>query len=72
MSAHDWGDLATDASADVLLDLIMSTVDNRAEYADARLVEGEELRVYHQLGRDPDERREHTIGIGVRVLRDGA
>jgi TldD protein len=72
MSAHDWGDLATDASADVLLDLVMSTVDNRAEYADARLVEGEELRVYHQLGRDPDERREHTIGIGVRVLRDGA
>ena len=50
----------------------MSTVDNEVEYADARLVEGEELRVYHQLDHDPDERREHNLGIGVRVLVDGA
>jgi TldD protein len=72
MSAHDWGDLATDRSADVVLDLVLSTLDNSVDYADVRLVEGEELRVYHQLGHDPDERVEHTIGIGVRVLCDGA
>jgi TldD protein len=72
MSAHDWGDLAADRSADVVLDLALSTLDNRVDYADVRLVEGEELRVYHQLGHDPDERVEHTIGIGVRVLCDGA
>ncbi len=72
MTAHDWGDLATDESAGTLLDLVMSTIDNHAEYANVQLVEAEELRAYHQLDRDPDERREHSIGIGVRVLRDGA
>jgi TldD protein len=71
MSAHDWGDLADDSTAGALLESAMSTLDNRAEYGDARLVEGEELRLYHQLGRDPDERLEHTVGIGVRVLCDG-
>lgn len=71
MSAHEWGDLASDESAAVLLDHALSTVD-RVEYADVRLVEAEELRAYHQLGRDPDERLEHSLGIGVRVLVDGA
>jgi TldD protein len=71
MSAHDWGDLADDSTAGALLESAMSTLDNHAEYGDARLVEGEELRLYHQLGRDPDERLEHTVGIGVRVLCDG-
>ena len=72
MSAHSWGELATDAAADAVLDLVLSALGAEVEFADVRLVEGEELRVYHQLGRDPDERREHTIGLGVRVLRDGA
>jgi TldD protein len=71
MSAHDWGDLADDATAAALLAQAMSTLDNRAEYGDARLVEGEELRLYQQLDRDPDERLEHTVGIGVRALCDG-
>jgi TldD protein len=70
MSAHDWGDLADDSAA-ALLSSAMSTLDNRVDYGDARLAEGEELRLYHQLGRDPDERLEHTVGIGVRVLCDG-
>lgn len=71
MTAHDWGDLAADAAADPILDAALSAVDG-VDYADVRLVEGEELRTYHQLGRDPDERVEQTIGIGVRVLVDGA
>jgi TldD protein len=71
VSAHDWGDLADDSTAAALLSAALSTLDNRVEYGDARLVEGEELRLYHQLGRDPDERLEHTIGIGVRALVDG-
>lgn len=69
MTAHDWGDLAT--GADSLLDSALSVVDG-CEYADVRLVEGEELRAYHQLGHDPDERVEHTVGVGVRVLCGGA
>jgi TldD protein len=71
VSAHDWGDLADDSTAVALLSSALSTLDNRAEYGDVRLVEGEELRLYHHLGRDPDERLEHTVGVGVRVLRDG-
>jgi TldD protein len=72
MNAHQWGDLADDGAAAALLSSAMSTIDNRAEYGDARLVEAEELRLYHQLGRDPDERLEKSIGIGVRVLVDGS
>ncbi|HEX3593406.1 MAG TPA: TldD/PmbA family protein [Pseudonocardiaceae bacterium] len=71
MTAHDWGDLATGGSADAVLDDALGALAG-VEYADVRLVEGEELRAYHQLGQDPDERVEHTAGIGVRVLRDGA
>jgi TldD protein len=72
MNAHDWGDLADDKAAAALLAQSMSTIDNRAEYGDARLVEAEELRLYHQLGLDPDERLEKSVGIGVRVLVDGS
>jgi TldD protein len=71
MTAHDWGDLAGEAAANAVLDTVLSAVDG-VGYADVRLVEGEELRTYHQLGRDPVERVEQTIGIGVRVLVDGA
>jgi TldD protein len=71
VSAHDWGDLAGESAAAALLATALSTLDNRVEYGDARLVEGEELRLYHRSGRDPDERLEHSAGIGVRVLCDG-
>src|SRR5271165_4724436 len=72
MNAHLWGDLDDDEVAAALLGSAMSTIDNRVEYGDARLVEAEELRLYHQLDRDPDERLEKSIGIGVRVLVDGS
>ena len=71
-NAHLWGDLADDEAAAALLNSAMSTIDNRVDYGDARLVEAEELRLYHQLDRDPDERLEKSIGIGVRVLVDGS
>ena len=71
-NAHLWGDLADDEAAAALLGSAMSTIDSRVEYGDARLVEAEELRLYHQLDRDPDERLEKSVGIGVRVLVDGS
>lgn len=42
-----------------------------ATYADARVVEIEEERLYGHLGGDLDIRREHTLGIGVRVILGG-
>src|ERR1700734_876968 len=72
LNAHLWGDLADDEAAAALLASAMSTIDNRVDYGDARLVEAEELRLYHQLGRDPDERLEKSAGIGVRGLVDGS
>jgi TldD protein len=72
MNAHDWGDLADDGAAAALLAQSLSTIDNRAEYGDVRLVEAEELRLYHQRDLDPDERLEKSVGIGVRVLVDGS
>jgi len=71
MTAHDWGALGDDGVARAILDSALDTVDGRVEYADARLIECEELRSYAQLGADPDERIEQNIGIGVRVLVDG-
>ncbi|WP_051385967.1 TldD/PmbA family protein [Actinokineospora inagensis] len=71
MSAHGWGALADDGIGSALVEAALDAVDGRAEYADVRLVEAEELRVYRQLGADVDERVEHSLGIGVRVLVDG-
>ncbi|MGI8880759.1 MAG: TldD/PmbA family protein [Jatrophihabitans sp.] len=71
-SAHEWGDLVADQRADELLDRAMDTVAGQVEFADVRIVEGEELRAYHVRGADADERLERTIGVGVRVLVDGA
>ena len=50
----------------------MAVTSGRAEFADARLIECEELRTYHGSAADPDERVERNLGIGVRVLVDGA
>lgn len=69
--AHAWGDL-TDQDAQKLLDEALDTVASRAQFADARLVEAEELRSYQGTGHDPDDRLERTLGIGVRVLAGGA
>lgn len=70
--AHGWGDLADEAVAADLLGQALSAVGDQAEFADVRLIESEELRLYHRAGADPDERIEHNLGIGVRVLVDGA
>lgn len=72
ITAHDWGEFVDDAAADAVLEEALSAVAEHVDFADVRLVEGEELRAYHQRGRDPDERVEQTLGIGVRVLVDGA
>ena len=71
MTAHAWGDLADDAAATVIMEIALDTALGHAEFADVRLIEAEELRLYTQLGADADERVEHNLGIGVRVLVDG-
>jgi TldD protein len=70
MSAHQWGSLADNEAARGILESALGAV-GRAEFADARLIEAEEMRSYISLGGDPDERIEQNIGIGVRVLVDG-
>ncbi|HEX2902628.1 MAG TPA: TldD/PmbA family protein [Jatrophihabitans sp.] len=71
MTAHEWGELAEDATAVRLIEDALDAA-GPAEFADVRLIEAEELRLYSQLGADSDERVEHNVGIGVRVLLDGA
>jgi TldD protein len=71
MTAHDWGSLGDDGSAATVLEAALGVVEGKVGYADARLIECEELRSYAQRGADPDERIESNIGIGVRVLVNG-
>ena len=71
MTAHEWGDLHDDSAAVEIVDRALEAA-GRADFADVRLVECEELRTYHGLAVDPDERQERSIGIGIRVLVDGA
>jgi len=71
MTAHDWGTLGNDTAATRILEAALDAVEGRVQYADARLIECEELRSYVHRGADPDERIEQNIGIGVRVLVDG-
>jgi TldD protein len=71
MSVHHWGSLGDDEAAARILAAALDAVDGKVDYADARLIECEELRSYARLGADPDERIEANIGIGVRVLVDG-
>ena len=71
-TAHQWGDMADDTVAVAALEQALDAVAGDVEFADVRLVECEEMRLYHTMANDPDERREHNLGIGVRVLVDGA
>ena len=72
-TAHGWGDLADDAHATRLLEEALAGTDVAGlSFADVRLVEAEELRLYTARSGGLDERSEHTAGIGVRVLVDGA
>ncbi len=72
MTAHHWGDLQDDGVAGAIVERALGVVGPAAEFADVRLVECEELRTYHGLAMEPDERVERSLGIGVRVLRQGA
>lgn len=71
MAAHHWGDLADDHTATAIMDEALEAANGHSQFADVRLIEAEELRLYAQQGADPDERLEHNLGIGVRVLVDG-
>ncbi len=72
-AAHQWGELAGGlAATGPLLDAAVGTAaDGGASYADVRLSETQELRLYAVSGRAPDERIEGSLGLGVRVLVDG-
>jgi TldD protein len=72
-AAHQWGDLAGGlAAAGPLLDAaVAAAAGDGASYADVRLSETQELRLYAVSGRVPDERLEGSLGLGVRVLADG-
>jgi TldD protein len=71
-SAHDWGACADDAAAEPVLEAALDAATGPGvAYADVRLVEIEETRLYATAGSAPDERQEHTLGIGVRVLDHG-
>ena len=71
--AHQWGDLGGGlATAGPLLDAAVGAAAAAgASYADVRLSETQELRLYAVSGRAPDERLEGNLGLGVRVLVDG-
>ena len=72
-TGHAWGALADDAAAVGLLEEALAAADvPGASFADARLIEAEEARLYTDRNGDLDERTEHNAGIGVRVLVDGA
>jgi TldD protein len=71
VSAHAWGAMAADAEAATLMEEALADLAGVVQYADVRLIECEEMRLYAQLGADADERVEHSLGIGVRVLVDG-
>ena len=72
-AAHRWGELAGGlAAAGPLLDAAVGrAAGGGASYADVRLSETQELRLYAVSGRAPDERVEGSLGLGVRVLVDG-
>ena len=72
--AHRWGDLS--GGLECVAGLLEAAIDEAralgASFADARLSETEELRLYAVSGRPVDERLEGNAGIGVRALLDGA
>ena len=55
----------------LLDDAVGAAAAGGASYADVRLSETQELRLYAVSGGAPDERIEGSLGLGVRVLADG-
>ena len=72
-SAHQWGELSggLQAAGPWLDAALGEAAAGGASYADVRLSETEELRLYAVSNRPVDERLEGNAGIGVRVLVDG-
>ncbi len=71
-AAHRWGSL-DDALARALTGAAVDEARAAgATFADVRLSETEELRLYAVSGQAPDERVEGHAGLGVRVVVDGA
>jgi TldD protein len=73
-AAHRWGELGGGLAgpAGPLLEAAVGrAAEGGASYADVRLSETQELRLYAVSGRAPDERVEGSLGLGVRVLVDG-
>ncbi len=72
-AAHQWGELAggLEAAGPLLTAAVAAAQEAGASYADVRLSETQELRLYAVSGRAPDERIESSLGLGVRVLLDG-
>lgn len=67
-----WGELATLAEAAPLLEAALDVCTHPSVgFAEARVVECDELRHGARLGAAPDRRLEHDAGVAVRVLRDG-
>jgi TldD protein len=72
-SAHNWGELSDDKAAAAMLESALAAVDLKGvSYADVRLVEAEELRLYSTAEAGVDERVENNLGIGIRVLFNGS
>ncbi|HEX5294001.1 MAG TPA: DNA gyrase modulator, partial [Streptosporangiaceae bacterium] len=73
-AAHRWGELGGGLAgpAGPLLEAAVGrAAEGGASYADVRLSETQELRLYAVSGRAPDERVEGSLGLGVRVLVNG-
>jgi TldD protein len=71
--AHRWGALVggLDAVGSLLDSALEEAAARGASFADVRLSEAEELRLYAMSDRPADERLEASAGIGVRALVDG-
>ncbi|GAA1850430.1 TldD/PmbA family protein [Microlunatus capsulatus] len=70
--AHGWGGLDDGTARQVLEEALAAASGPGVSFADVRLVEAEEERLYTDSRGELDERREHNAGLGVRVLLDGA
>lgn len=72
-SKSDWGWGGYEPAIQALAgEALLVARSGGAEYADVRVVELEEERIYAVTGREVDWRSEHSYGVGVRVLRYGA
>ncbi len=71
-AAHGWGSLADDATADRIMEAALdAAAASGVDFVDVRLGEIEEQRRYLDRSGSPEDRAEQSVGLGVRVLRDG-